>query len=56
MSSSITEEYNALSLKDLKEEYATYNQLINGKVCCYGVRDVVRFNQICDELERRGAR
>lgn len=50
---------NSRRIKDwttekLKKEALVYNDLINGKMPCYGTRDIFHLDNICQELTYRG--
>jgi alcohol dehydrogenase YqhD (iron-dependent ADH family) len=44
---------NEFTLKELKQEFKHYQDIIYN-YGCYSVGDVMTFNQICDELEKKG--
>jgi len=46
--------YKKMTKKELKDMYCEYYDLINGKFPCYGTKDMITFDNIAVELERRG--
>lgn len=42
-----------LTIKELKNEFISYNELINN-TGCYGKNDVQRYYDLLGELDRRG--
>jgi len=47
------DELKELSKKELLKEYESYEQLIQD-IGCFGTKDLIWFDQICKEIQRRG--
>jgi len=43
-----------MSKTELEKELNTYEQLINGEMSCYGVRDMFWLDSIHKEIRKRG--
>ena len=48
-----TELFKNMSNEELLEEYKARDQLIHGRVCCYSLKDVRIYYELCREIDKR---
>lgn len=53
MSINYIELFKNMTNEELLEEWKGREQLIHGKVCCYSLKDLLVFNELSREMDRR---